>query len=233
MQFINKGKSIILWLLFIFVGSFYLTGCSSFEATNENTIVNINRPLCKYYSEQNQTKISFDLSANNKTIYTIESLSVDFKLYCGETFVKQETYSIDCAIKYGKLCTETISFYEQNKITAIEFVDSNINYLDFFQTYKTWLISTLIVVSINNLGIIMVMIFFKNKVETIKDKVHQFLSQSLMLAIMIFIPIIGGVLATIRNNLIPFLIVIIGIFIICLFDFIVWRLKGLNNRKKC
>lgn len=209
---------------------FFLSRCSSFDKSCDNTIVNIDRPICKYYSEKNETRISFDLIVKNKTIYTIDSISVEVKLYYGDTFIKQEAYNIDNQIKYGKSSAETFYFNEKGKINSIEFVNSDVDYLDIYQTYKVWYISTLSVTSIIIISIIVLSLFFKKEFEVIKVKVHHFLSQSIMMAITIFVPIIGAVLSAIRNNFIPFLTILTGIIVVCLFGFLISKIKSLLDK---
>lgn len=227
----NRRKNVLIIFLLLIIYPFFLSGCSSFDKSSDNTIVNIDRPICKYYSEKNETRISFDLIVKNETIYTIDSISAEVKLFYGNTFIKQERYNIEYKIKYGKSSAETFYFNEKGKINSIEFVNSDVDYLDIYQTYKVWYISTLSVISIIIISIIVLSLFLKKEFEVIKGKLHQFLSQSIMLVITIFVPIIGAVLLVIRNNFIPFLTILTGIIIVCLFRFLISKIKGLLDKK--
>lgn len=158
MQKIYKKFKKFFCFVVLFYSFFLLTSCQSSDKTNSYLDVGNLTYTCEYNEVEDKTKITWSSSIDNQTIYNIKQIKVTFKAYNDSTYLGDCTRTYHPQIAKGKTYNGRFYFYVNQKVTEIEYDHWHADYESFFETYKTWIIATLIVVGILFVIYIIVMI---------------------------------------------------------------------------
>lgn len=147
--------------LFVCFFSFLLTGCQStdktkaYMSTGDNFVY-----VCTYDSSNDDTIVDIKTIVENDTIYTIENISLTIDLYNSDNIIKSNYTNIfDYEIKYGVTAAVNLRFiYDNGKIDKIRFVKWSASYKSIWDSYHTWILSTLIVAIVLSIVLIIIMI---------------------------------------------------------------------------
>lgn len=147
----------VLFLLVLFVPM--LVGCQSTDKTKSyfNTKA-ISISKFNYDSSNNQTTVTWATTLTNETIYNIKAFSVKFELYSGETLVDTETYTYNRFVEHGQEYTSAFTFTHKGNIDSIKYKSWTATYTTFWETYKIWIIVSVVIVAVLTLVYLLCMI---------------------------------------------------------------------------
>lgn len=205
------------WFIFIF------TSCQSTDKTQSTMNRSDYTISCTYDSETNKTKIIWGATFENNTIYKIEGFSAVFDLYNGDTFLESSTYNYDFVIANGGSIGQNFIFTYDGEVTTAEFSYWTAQYASFWDTYRIWIIVTIIVAAIASIIYIIVMIVQDLELDDTWDA----LTDS-YLSILFYIAIstigIGSLTTILTSYWVPVVIILGGIIafvLICLLGHLV------------
>ncbi|MCM1440300.1 MAG: ATP-binding protein [Roseburia sp.] len=198
---------LILFILLFCIG--FLSGCeqSTDKAEAYLDTSGIEYSRFEYDNNSNQTKVIWATTLTNNTIYNFDGFSIKFKLYNNSTVISSETYNYSKGVKHGGEYTGAFNFYADGEITAIEYVSWSANYNSFWETYKIWLIVTIVVVCVAAIIYIIVMILQDLELDDIGD----FLSEYWWVLFSLLIPLAGTIWGIVTSYWVPVLIILGGI----------------------
>ncbi len=201
------GLSIILILIFTL-----LTGCQSTDKSNSFIDTSsLQYTEFIYDANKDQTKVVWEATLTNDTIFNFDNFSITFKLYNQSNLVKTDTYHYNRGVKHGEEYTGSFNFYVDGKIDSIEYVSWTANYISFWDTYKIWIIAMSVVAGVATLIYIIVMIVKDLEFEDIWDATVEFFSNLVWVAIDFSILFAGIIFGIITSYWVPILIVLGGI----------------------
>ena len=138
-----KSKKTIFVLVcsaFLFVLPLTLLGCAK-EQTDEMTLETYARLVdCSYDEVYDETRVVWETTIKNDSLYDIAEFSVKFKLYNDGKQIDTKTYHYDKQIGIGGEYRGQLAFVEKGRVTGIEFVSWEAKQADFWGTYKLWVI---------------------------------------------------------------------------------------------
>ncbi len=200
-------------ILIILVSLFCITGCQSTD--NSDSFFNYSQfeqAIFEYNEETNKTKVVFNATLTNSTIYNLNSFSIRLNLYSDSNIVGTETYNYNRGVKNGDSYTGYFNFYANGKIDSIEYVSWTANYSSFWETYNIWFIVSIILVSIAFVIYLIFMIIKDLELSDTFDAIVEFFEKHGWVAICLLIPFGSAIWGIISSHWIPVLIVV-GAFI--------------------
>lgn len=212
----NKIKlfSIVLFLL---VCMLCMSGCQSTDKSDSFfDYSQFEQATFEYNEETNKTKVVFNATLTNNTIYNFNSFSVKLNLYSDSNIVNIETYNYDRGVKNGDSYTGHFNFHANGQIDSIEYVSWTANYSSFWDTYKIWFIVSIILASIAFVVYLVFMIIDDLELSDTVDAIG--------IAIL-FIPLGGAIWGIISSNWVPILIVVGAIISFVLLGLIAHLIK--------
>lgn len=187
----KKISKIFLSFFIIIISMLGLTGCASIDKNGSSRAGLSGNPTCSYSSLTNQTRVTFTIRVTNGTIYNMEEESFKFSLYQNNEIVDTKSYTHSLLIKANKTTYDYCYFDYNGKIDSIEFLSWNCQYSSFWNTYSSWIITTIIIISILSIIYIVAMIVgdfpADEIIEFIDDYLGISISVSVTLAIILFI----------------------------------------------
>lgn len=225
----------VLFLLVLFVPM--LTSCQSTDKTNSyfNTET-ISVSEFDYDSENNQTTVVWTTTLTNKTIYNIKDFSVKFELYSGETLVDTKIYTYSHFIGHGKEYTGAFSFTYNGNIDNIKYKAWDATYDTFWETYKVWIIVSIIVVAVAAITYLIFMITLDLEFQEVWLNFEDFFTEHGWLLILLVIQFGAVIYSAITENWICSIIVAIAmvalIVLVLIMHFIKFIIVNANPHKK-
>lgn len=208
----NKIKLFSIVLL-ILVCMFCISGCQSTDKCNSFfNHSNFEQASFEYDEETNKTKVIFNATLTNGTIYNFNGFSIKLNLYSDSNIVSSEIYNYDRGVKNGDSYTGYFHFYANGKIDSIEYVSWTANYSSFWETYNIWFIVSIVLTSIAFVIYLIFMIIEDLELSDTFDTVVEFFEDHSLVAICLLIPSGGAVWGIITSHWVPVLIVV-GAFI--------------------
>ena len=166
----------------------------------------------EYDEETNNTKVIFNATLTNGTIFNFNSFSIKLNLYSGSTIVGTETYNYDLDVKNGDSYTGYFNFYANGQIDSIKYVSWTANYSSLWETYKIWFIISIILVAIAFIIYLIFMVIEDLELSDTFEAIVDFFDENSWIAFCLLIPFGGAVWGIISSNWVPILIVV-GAFI--------------------
>ena len=204
----NKLK-IFSIILIILVCIFCISGCQSTDKSNSFfNYSKFEQSDFEYDERTNKTKVVFDATLTNNTIYNFNSFSIKLKLFSGSSFVATKTYDYDIAVKHGGTYTGYFNFYADGEIDSIEYVSWTANYISFWETYNVWFIVSIVLVSIAVVIYIIFMIIEDLELSDTFDAIVDFFEEHGWVAIFLLIPLGSTIWGIISSHWVPVLIVV-------------------------
>ena len=204
----NKIKlfSIVLLLL---VCIFCISGCQSTDkSVSFFNYSKFEQANFEYDEETNKTKVVFNATLTNSTICNFNSFSIKLNLYSDSSIVSTEIYNYDLGVKNGDSYTGNFNFYANGQIDAIEYVSWTANYSSFWETYKIWVIASIILVSIAFVIYLIFMIIEDLKLSDTFEAIVEFFKERSWIAICLLIPFGSAVWGIISSHWVPVLILV-------------------------
>ena len=192
----------LIFIFFIFIFSLIsLSSCTSVNKIRENENFTYK---CNYDSETNKTEIVWRSKITNKSIYDIDAFWFRFELYDGDTYIDKVGYTWDLDIKHGDFNDTYRVFYRDGKITDISINEWGADYLSLWDTYHTWFITTIVIVSI--VSIVMMLFLLLGHSEEISYILTDYGYAILGIVPTILISIVG-LISWVSSNWVPICIV--------------------------
>lgn len=224
----NKLLKILCLVVVVLVFTPLLVGCQSTNKDDSYILTSaIENATFEYDSEKNQTEVHWSTTLSNNTIYNFKEFSIKFKLYQAETLQGTETYYYARGVKHGESYTGGFRFVCEGKIDAIEYVQWTADYVSFWETYRIWIIATVVVAGIASLIYIIFMIINDLELWEVFSDICDFFEDYAWVGIMLLTLLGGGtILGIISSNWVCVLIVLGGVIsliaIALLAHFIKW-----------
>lgn len=204
----NKIKLLSIFLI-ILVCVFCISGCQSTDKSDSFfNHSQFEQATFEYNEETNKTKIIFNATLTNNTIYNFDSFSISLNLYLDSHIVSTETFNYDKGVKNGDSYTGYFNFYANGKIDSIEYVSWTANYSSFWETYNIWFIVSIILVSIAFVIYLIFMIIEDLELSDTFDEIVEFFEDHGWFAIFLLIPFGGAIWGIISSHWVPVLIVV-------------------------
>ncbi len=203
----NKIKLFSIFIILI-VSMFCITGCQSTDKNDSFFYSQFEQATFEYNAETNKTKVSFNATLTNSTIYNFNSFSISLNLYSDSNIVNTETYNYDKGVKNGDSYTGYFNFYANGRIDSIEYVSWTANYSSFWETYKIWFIVSMILVSIAFVIYLIFMIIEDLDLSDTFDAIVEFFEEHGWIAIILLIPFGAAIWGIISSHWVPVLIVV-------------------------
>ncbi|MDE7263324.1 MAG: ATP-binding protein [Anaeroplasmataceae bacterium] len=205
----SKIKRFIFFSLLFVLVLFTLTGCQSTEKEAYLSTGSDFKYTCQYNASENTTRINWTTTFKNNSIYNINSVSVYFDLYNGDSLIIQDdkkSYSIE--IKHGEESFERCYFDVEGEITKIQYKSWAAEFSSFWDTYKIWFIITIVIASIAAIIYIIVMVVNDLELDDIGDILSDYWW---ILFIILAGPVGSGIFSAITTNWVPVVIVLGGL----------------------
>ncbi len=212
LKFFNKLLVALLLVIISISLLFTLSGCQSTD--KGNAYLSISNASFDYSSSENKTYITWEATINNSTIYDINAFKIKIKLYENSVdFVETKALDYTANIRRGDdSSTNIFKFSANGNIDHIELDSWSANYDNFWDTYKAWIITTIIVLVVASIIYVCIMIVQ----DLYFDDVIYFIEDLGEYAILLLIVCGGGILAIILSHWVPVVIIISGIVIFAL-----------------
>lgn len=194
-------------ILIVLVSIFCLSACQSTDKNDSFLNSEFEQATFEYDEKTDKTKVVFNASLINNTIYTFNGFSIKLNLYNDSDIVSTEIYNYDLSVKKGDSCTRYFAFYANGQIDSVECVSWTANYSSFWETYNIWFIVSIILVSIAFIIYLIFMIIEDLELSDSFDAVVEFLEEHVWVAIILLIPFGGTVWGIASSNWVPILIV--------------------------
>ena len=215
----NKIKLFSI-VLFILVCMLCISGCQSTDKRDSFfNYTQFEQETFEYNEETNKTKVVFNATLTNNTIYNINSFSVSINLYSDSNIVKTETYTYNRGVKNGDSYTGYFNFYANGQIDSIEYVSWTAHYSSFWETYKIWFIVSIILLSIAFIIYLIFMIIADLNLSDTFNSIVDFFEKHGWVAICLLIPLGSAIWGIISSHWVPVLIVVgalIAFVLLCL-----------------
>lgn len=197
-------------ILIILVCLFFITGCQSTDKSDSFfNYSQLEQATFEYNEETNKTKVVFNATLTNSTIYNFNSFSIRLNLYNDSNIVCIETYNYDRGVKNGDSYTGYFNFYANGKIDSIEYVSWAANYSSFWDTYNIWFIVSIILVCVAFVIYLIFMIIEDLELSDTFDAIVEFFEEhGWVVAICLPIPLGSAIWGIISSHWVPVLIVI-------------------------
>lgn len=203
-----------------------LLGCQSTDKTMSYLNTGpISEARFDYDSIKDKTTITWTATLTNETIYNIKDFSVKLDLYNEETLVDTKTYYYSCSVTHGKQYTGTFTFTYNGRIDNIEYNSWTATYTSFWDTYKVWIIISIIIVSVLALIYLICMIILDLELEDAWDSLKDFFEEHGWILFILLIPFGTGIYSLITNNWITSAIVGVAIVALILIILIMHLIK--------
>lgn len=137
---------ILLAIIFIIAFSLILTSCASTDPRDAHLYIRDDNFY--YNSSANVTKVNFQVSFENNSIYKIVKNSITFDLYDNGKFVFQNSFNWDINIKPYSTLTKELSFSVNGKVDRLEVLNWEIVNASIWQSYKAYFITIIVIISI-------------------------------------------------------------------------------------
>lgn len=138
----------IMCCMFLFV--FLLPVLAGCQSTNkEESYLNtewVEYAECEYFVNTNQTKITWETTLTNNTIYNMKGFSIKFDMFSGDDYVKRENLNYSAFVKNGEWRDGEFYFYTDGNIDRIEYWSWTAEYDTLWNTYKIWFIVAIVFV---------------------------------------------------------------------------------------
>ncbi len=221
----NKIKLFSI-VLFVLVCMLYMSGCQSTDKSDSFFYYNqFEQATFEYNEETNKTKVVFNATLTNNTIYNFNSFSVRLNLYSDSNIVNVETYNYDRGVKNGDSYTGYFNFYANGQIDSIECVSWTANYSSFWDTYKIWFIVFITLVSIAFVVYLVFMIIEDLELSDTVDAIVDFFEEHGWITIFLLIPLGSAIWGIISSHWVPILIVVGAIISFVLLGLIAHLIK--------
>lgn len=197
-------KNLFLGLACVF-SFFGLTSCQSVEAKGMNTGYTCVR--CTYIESTNETEIVWYSTIENESIYNIIRLYFKFDLYDNSGFVQTTKYiPYDIQIRHGDLNVGNRNFFIDGKYTNANLITWYADFTSFWDTYKGWMIPTIIVASIASIAYIAYMIIE----DTDPDEIIDLIVDAPWICVLLLPLIIAGIYSIVSTSWVPLVIILGG-----------------------
>jgi hypothetical protein len=186
-----------------------MSGCQSTDKSDSFfNYSQFEQATFEYNEETNKTKVVFNATLTNNTIYNFNSFSVRLNLYSDSNIVNVETYNYDRGVKNGDSYTGYFNFYANGKIDAIEYISWKANYSSFWDTYKIWFIVSIILVSVAFIIYLVFMIIEDLELSDTVDAIANFFEDHSWVTILLLILLGGAIWGIISSHWVSDLIVV-------------------------
>lgn len=224
----QSKRNVFVWFALIFVICMgFLVGCQSTDKTNSY----FNTPEATqiefdYDEVSNVTNVRFYTTITNDTIYSFSGFSVTFKMYNDSDYVDTNTWDFSTAVKNGRSYSGWFTFDATGEIDEIQYYSWSANYNSFWETYRVWMIVTIVVASVVFLGYLIVMIVEDLELSDVFEWFidifgeHGYIGWSVLLFL-----IASGIFAIIVSYWVPLLIILGGLIAIVLLMLIAHYIK--------
>ena len=229
---IVKQLSLLALTVVVLLGSvLLLSGCQSTDQSEcYLDTATIKQTIFEYDATADRTKVSWTTTLTNNTIYNFDGFSVQFKLYHEDTLVETKTCTYNKGVRHGEEYTGGFYFYADGEIDVIEYVAWLANYTSFWETYKVWLIATIIVAGIAALIYILVMIIQDLELDDTWEVITDFFEEHIQLALGSLVPIAGGIIwGIVASYWVPVLIVLGGAVAVVIVGLIAHLIKFISE----
>ena len=205
-----KNKIKFFYVLFVLLISlFCFTGCQNTDKSDSFfNCSQFEQATFEYDEEINKTKVIFNATLTNNTIYNFNSFSISLNLYSDSNIVSTETYNYDRGVKNGDSYTGFFNFYANGKIDSIEYVSWTANYSSFWETYNVWFIVSIILVSVAFVIYLIFMIIEDLDLSDTFDAFVDFFEEHGWIAIILLIPLGSAIWGIVSSHWVPVLIVL-------------------------
>lgn len=195
--------------LLLFVCMLCISGCQSTNKSDSFFDYSKFEPAnFEYDEETNKTKVIFNATLTNNTIYNFNNFSITLKLHSGSSIVSTKTYNYDLGVKNGDSYTGYFNFYANGQIDSIEYVSWAANYSSFWETYKIWFIVSIILVSVAFVIYLIFMIIEDLELSDTFKAIVDFFEEHSWGFICLLIPFGGAIWGIISSHWVPVLIVV-------------------------
>ena len=218
-----KLFSIILLMLACI---FCTSGCQS--TNKSDSFLNdskFEQATFEYDGQTNETKVTFNATLTNDTIYKFNSFSITLMLYSNSSIVGTKTYNYDFGVKNGDSYTGNFYFYANGQIDSIEYVSWTANYSSFWETYKVWLIVSIVLVSIAFVIYLIFMIVNHLDLSDTCDSISRFFEDHGWVVSCFLIPLGVAIWGIVSSYWVPVLIVVGAIISFVLLGLIAHLIK--------
>ena len=213
-------------VLIILTCIFCISSCQSTDKSDAYLNHNqFKQATFEYNEETNKTKVIFNATLINNTIYNFNSFSISLNLYSDSNITSTETYNYDKGVKNGDSYTGYFNFYANGKIDSIEYVSWTANYSSFWETYNVWLIVSIILVSIAFVIYLILMIIEDLELSDTFDDITEFFEEHIWVAICLLILLGGTIWGIISSHWVPVLIGVGAIIAFILLSLIAHLIK--------
>lgn len=192
--------------------SAFLTGCQSTDKSQAFMSTDgFENATFEYNAVNNQTRIVFNLTLTNDTIYNFEGFSLTVKLYNQSGALRTETFNGTRAVKHGGRYSNAFELVADGRVTGIEFVSWSAKYRSLWDTYKIWFIVMISVAGAAAVAYTVMMIVEDWELDDTFGEVAEFFEFHGWAAIGFIVPIAGIIWGIVSSHWVPVLIVTGGI----------------------
>ncbi|MCI7003484.1 MAG: AAA family ATPase [Clostridia bacterium] len=185
-----------------------------------------------YDSVNDQTTVTWATTLTNETIYNLNGFSVKFELYSGETLQDTKTYTYSRSVGHGQEYTGAFTFTYNGNIDNIKYVSWSGTYNTFWETYRIWIIVSIIVVAVLALIYLLCMIILDLEFGDVWLNFEDFFEEHSWILIVLLIPFGTVIYSFITDNWISSIIVGIAtialILLILIMHFIKFIVQNAN-----
>lgn len=197
-------RSLLLGLACAF-SFFGLTSCQSAEAKGMNTGYTCVR--CTYIESTNETEIVWYSTIENESIYNMTRLYFKFDLYDYSGFVQTTKYiQYDIQIRHGDFNVGNRNFFIDGKYTNANLITWYADFASFWDTYKGWMIPTIIVALIASIAYIVYMVVE----DTDPDEMTDLIADAPWIYSLLLPLMITSIYSIASSSWVPLVIILIG-----------------------
>ena len=222
----NEDKKNLLktiFILFFIISIIFLTGCYSTDKKNSYIGTGSNLTYsCSYDAEENKTHITWKSYIQNDTIYSINKIRVQFDYFYIDTKIETKELEYNISVKHGTTQDINCQFYAEGQINKIVYLSWQADYLNIWNTYHPWWITTIVVVSILWLVYIILMILLDLDLDDVFEFIseHFFVTSFIILPFSVIVP-----LSIYSSNWIPTFIILGGIVVFIILGLVAHLVK--------
>ncbi len=164
---------------------------------------------CEYDATKDETEIIWNAKFTNNTIYNFESFEITFKLYNDGELIDTKSCNYDFELNHGKEYIGKFRFFYNGEIDSVKYVSWIANYSSFWDTYKIWIIVTLIISLIASIIYIIIMIVQDLELY----ETYDYVCDNLWTLLILLLPFCGSIYGVIESSWVSSLVVLAGLCI--------------------
>ena len=147
MEKIKSKICFIVMLIIVAIFPLMFSACASTDMEHNETKMSIKQNYtCDYRVSTDETKVRYTLTVDNNTIYNMKSQSLTFDLYNNGSYVKSETIDYNFYVLNSASGVEKDTYFiVSGEVDEIKSFTFSCEYDSFWETYKWYILLTIII----------------------------------------------------------------------------------------